>query len=143
MVSSDPVAERAAKLRACEEVLHSRTLARSEQLVQFLRFMRELEIDGRGAEITEYAIATNALNRPAAYAPGEDYSVRSRAHTLHRKLKEYCETEAPDSEIRVELPQGSYRPQFVRRSTTPQSEDIPQLITARPTRNNSHLTQWS
>lgn len=121
MVSSDPIAERAAKVRAYEEILHSRTLSRSEQLVQFLRFICELEIDGRGAEITEYSIATSALNRPAAYAPGEDSSVRSRAHTLRRKLKEYYETEAPHAELRVELPKGSYRPQFIRRQDLPSS----------------------
>jgi hypothetical protein len=39
MVSSDPIAERAAKVRAYEEVLQSRTFSRSDQLVQFLRFI--------------------------------------------------------------------------------------------------------
>src|SRR5947199_6522752 len=116
MSPRDAIIDRDAKARACEEVLHSRTLARSEQLVQFLRYICTLELEGRGGEVTEYSIATNALNRPANYSPGEDSSVRSRAHTLRRKLQEYYELEAPTAEIRIELPKGSYRPIFVTRT---------------------------
>jgi hypothetical protein len=117
MLPVGPVADRAAKTHACDELLKSRTLARSEQLIQFLRYICELELDGRGAEISEYSIATNALHRPADYAPGDDSSVRSRAHALRRKLDEYYENEAPDAELRVELPKGSYRPLFAVRNT--------------------------
>jgi len=116
MLAGVTVTDRAAKERACEELLKSRTFARSEQLIQFLRYICELEIDGRGAEITEYAIATNALHRSADYAPGEDSSVRSRAHALRRKLEEYYEKEASQAELRIDLPKGSYRPVFVMRT---------------------------
>jgi hypothetical protein len=116
MTSRDTIADRDAKARACEEVLHSRTLARSEQLAQFLRYICTLELEGRGAEITEYSIATNALHRPTNYSPGEDSSVRSRAHALRRKLQEYYELEAAAAEVRIELPKGSYRPIFVARA---------------------------
>lgn len=119
MVSRDSIADRTARAHACEEAIRSRTLARSQTLVQFLRYICDQELDGRGPEITEYSIATNALHRPAAYSPGEDSSVRSRAHALRRKLQEYYETEAPDSEIRIELPKGSYRPRFIHRDDVP------------------------
>jgi hypothetical protein len=115
MVSRDFIADREAKARACDEVLKSRTFARSEQLIQFLRYICDLELEGRGHEITEYSIATVALHRPADYSPGEDSSVRTRAHSLRRKLQEYYEAEAPDAELRIELPKGSYRPTFAPR----------------------------
>ena len=76
MVSRDAQVDREAKARAADEVLKSRTLSRSDQLAQFLRYICDLELDGRGTEITEYSIATNALNRPADYSPSEDSSVR-------------------------------------------------------------------
>src|ERR1035437_4970179 len=119
MTSRDTIADHDAKARACEELLNSRTLARSEQLARFLRYICTLELEGRGAEITEYSIATNALNRPNNYSPGEDSSVRSRAHALRRKLQEYYELEAPAAEIRIGLPKGSYRPLFTARSDAP------------------------
>src|SRR5258706_100322 len=78
--------------------------------------------------------ATNALHRPADYSPGEDSSVRSRAHALRRKLQEYYEAEAPDAELRIELPKGSYRPIFVARPTMLQlvPESIPRLAAPLP-----------
>ncbi len=123
--------DRAAKQRACEEILKSRTFSRSEQLVQFLRYLCELELDGRGAEITEYSIATNALNRPADYAPGEDSSVRSRAHALRRKLKEYYDEEAPRAELRIDLPKGSYRPVFVPGAVVAEHSPVPPAVAPR------------
>jgi hypothetical protein len=108
--------DRVDKERAFAAVLKSRTFARSDQLQGFLRYICDLELAGRGNEITEYSIATEALKRPSDYAPGEDSSVRSRAHSLRRKLQEYYETEAPDAEWRIDLPKGSYRPVFVNRN---------------------------
>lgn len=116
MATGSPVASREDKQRAFEAVLKSRTFARSDQLQLFLRYICEAEVAGRGDEITEYSIATSALNRRPDYAPGEDSSVRSRAHSLRRKLHEFYETESPDAELRIELPKGSYRPVFVARS---------------------------
>src|SRR3954451_22308209 len=127
MTLRDTIGDHDAKVRAYEEILHSRTLARSEQLSQFLRYICTLELEGRGAEITEYSIATNALNRPNNYSPGEDSSVRSRAHTLRRKLQEYYESEAPTAEVRIELPKGSYRPVFVTWAGTAAPAIEPQL----------------
>jgi len=46
----------AQKREALERVLISETFARTEQLRQFLRYVCDMEIDGRGAEINEYLI---------------------------------------------------------------------------------------
>ncbi len=116
MSGDNPLTDPKEKRQALEAALKSRALARSEQLQAFLRYVCELELAGRGDEITEYAIATEALNRRTDYAPGEDSSVRSRAHALRRKLQEYYDTESPESVWRIELPKGSYRPLFVRSS---------------------------
>jgi hypothetical protein len=141
MTPRETIADRDARARACEDVLNSRTLARSEQLAQFLRYICTLELEGRGAEITEYSIATNALKRPTNYSPGEDSSVRSRAHALRRKLQEYYELEAPASEIRIELPRGSYRPSFVAKtdSAAPTVEPVAPPLSPTP----SHLPRKS
>jgi hypothetical protein len=101
------------RMAALEAVLNSGTFARSEQLKSFLRFVGELEISGRGAEISEYAIGVNALNRPEGFSTSEDSTVRTRAHLLRQKLQEVYERELRDAEIRVELPRGSYAPRFV------------------------------
>jgi hypothetical protein len=118
-VTSETAHDRAEKEQALEAVLKSRSFARSDQLQGFLRYICEMELAGRGNEITEYLIATGALHRPSDYTPNEDSSVRSRAHALRHKLQEFYETESAEAEWRIELPKGTYRPQFVKRSKAP------------------------
>ena len=91
------------KRAALEQVLASESLARSEQLRSFLRYVCELEIAGRGKEINEYLIGVEALGRAPGYSPAEDSSVRSRAYELRQKLTRYYESENPTSTVRIEF----------------------------------------
>ncbi len=98
---------------ALEAVLASATLARSDQLRSFLRYVGERTLQGQGKEINEYRVAVEALGKGADFSPAEDSSVRTRAYELRQKLQRYYERECPEAAIRVELPKGSYTPRFV------------------------------
>jgi hypothetical protein len=102
----------AEKAQALREVIESQGLARSEQLKKFLRYVCELEIAGRAAEIKEYSIGTEALGRPSSYSPVSDSSVRRRAFELRAKLEELYREELTSSPVLIELPKGSYVPVF-------------------------------
>lgn len=112
MVGSDksPVDRRQ---RALEEVLRSETFLRSDQLRSFLRYICEMEISGKGPEISEYSIAAEALGRRSDFVPSQDTIVRNRAHILRQRLNDFYTKENPRSSIRIELPKGSYVPRFV------------------------------
>jgi hypothetical protein len=101
------------KCAALEAVLHSQTFARADQLKNFLKYVCEMEMAGRGQELTEYLIGIEALGRPADYSPGDDSAVRTRAFALRKKLQEFYEHEQPDAALRIELLKGSYCPHFV------------------------------
>jgi hypothetical protein len=101
------------KRAALAAVLHSQTFARADQLKSFLKYVCEMEMAGRGHELTEYLIAIEALGRPASYSPGDDSAVRTRAFALRKKLQEFYEHEQPDAVLRIELLKGSYCPHFV------------------------------
>ncbi|MCI0387727.1 MAG: hypothetical protein MOB07_03005 [Acidobacteria bacterium] len=101
------------KCAALEAVLHSDTFARADQLKNFLKYVCEMEMAGRGHELTEYLIGIEALGRPASYSPGDDSAVRTRAFALRKKLQEFYEHEQPDAALRIELRKGSYCPYFV------------------------------
>ena len=62
-MTSQVLPSKAEKELALAEVLESQSFARSEQLKNFLRFVCELEISGRAAEIKEYSIGIVALGR--------------------------------------------------------------------------------
>lgn len=101
------------KRTALDSALHSHTFARADQLKSFLKYVCEMEIAGRGHELTEYLIGIEALGRPSSYSPGDDSAVRNRAFALRKKLQEFYEHEQPDTAIRIELLKGSYCPHFL------------------------------
>src|ERR1051326_6024293 len=82
---------------AIEVVLHSQTFSRADQLKCFLKYVCEMEMAGRGHELTEYLIGIEALGRPANYSPGDDSAVRTRAFALRKKLQEFYEHEQPNA----------------------------------------------
>lgn len=102
------------KRRVVDQVLSSQTFNRCEQLKKILSYVCRKDIEGRPEEITEYLLGVEALGRSPDFSPGEDSSVRSRAHALRKKLQEYYLVEAPDADIRIDLPRGTYSPQYIR-----------------------------
>lgn len=116
-VASEPTLPVEQKRAALEAVLQSQTFARADQLKSFLKFVCEMELAGRGAELTEYLIGVEALGRAPNYSPGDDSAVRNRAFALRKKLQEYYEQEQPPVPLRIELMKGSYCPHFVAHQT--------------------------
>lgn len=106
------------KREALDEILHSQTFARADQLKSFLKYVCEMEFAGRGQELTEYLIGVEALGRPSNYSPGDDSAVRNRAFALRKKLQEYYEHEMPEASLRIELTKGSYCPHFYENRRT-------------------------
>ncbi|MBI1764058.1 MAG: hypothetical protein HYR56_21750 [Acidobacteria bacterium] len=112
------------KQAALEAVLHSQTFARADQLKSFLKYICEMELAGRGHELTEYSIGVEALGRPVNYSPGDDSAVRNRAFALRKKLQEYYELEQPVAPVRIELNKGSYCPHFLSGPLAAQSKGL-------------------
>jgi hypothetical protein len=110
--TASPVSENE-KRAALAAALASEPFARSEQLRAFLSFVCEMEISGRAGELTEYLIGVKALGRPPDYSPLEDSSVRTRAYELRQRLNRFYSTENPNAKIRIDLPKGSYAPEFI------------------------------
>ena len=118
-MDSSVALEREDREQALRSVLTSQAFARSEQLKNFLRYVCQLEIAGRSAEIKEYSIGVEALGRPSSYSPTADSSVRRRAFELRHKHEEVYAGELAGSEILIDLPKGSYVPVFRYRGTAP------------------------
>jgi len=113
----------AAKIREhLSAVLTSEIFVRSPRLSRFLRFVVGKALEGRGDEISEYSIGVEVYDRPTAFDPRIDSTVRVEAGRLRAKLREYYEAEGTDSPIRIQLPKGRYSPSF--REIASRSEKI-------------------
>ncbi len=63
----------------------------------------------RDEEISEYAIAVDALGRKPDFDPKLDATVRVQIARLRQRLKDYYENEGRSDVVRVFVPPGSYR----------------------------------
>jgi len=101
------------KRAALEQVLAAPAFVRAEQLRSFLRYICEMEIAGRGEELSEYLIGVEALGKPPGYSTGDDAGVRKRAHDLRQRLEDLYAGELAGAPLRIELPKGRYAPRFL------------------------------
>jgi hypothetical protein len=111
----------AEKRAALAQVLGTNGFLRAGQLSNFLRYIGEMEIAGRAAELSEYLIGVEALGRPPGYSTADDSTVRRRAHALRQKLDEVYAAELSGAGLRIELSKGSYVPHYVRVEPGPAS----------------------
>lgn len=102
----------AEKRAALDEVLTSTTFVRASQVRNFLKYICEMELAGRGATLHEYLIGVEALGCSAAYSTEDNSSVRRRAYALRQKLDEVYSKELTHARIRIDVPKGSYVPRF-------------------------------
>ena len=93
-------------------VLASESFRNSAQLSAFLTYVVERALVGVGSRIKAYAIATEALGRPASFDPHSDSTVRVIANRLRSALQRFYEKSGRLQSIVIELLPGSYTPQF-------------------------------
>jgi tetratricopeptide (TPR) repeat protein len=99
-----------AHLRA---ILAHAEFAASPQLSAFLSYIVERKLEGSDERIKAYAIATEALGRPASFDAQTDPIVRVQAGRLRQALQLYYADPLADDSVRISLPVGGYAPDIV------------------------------
>ncbi len=110
----DPLApaDRDEVCRQLERIQSSAVFGTSKRYPAFLRFVVETTLDGNSDCLKERTIGVEVFGRAADYDTNSDHVVRSTAGEVRRRLAQYYADPGHASEVRVELPLGSYIPQF-------------------------------
>ncbi|MGD0894043.1 MAG: hypothetical protein ABR923_21185 [Terracidiphilus sp.] len=95
-----------------QSILSSPFFRTSKRSQQFLSYVVQYTLDGNLEPLKERTIGTEVFNRPAGYATGDDSVVRVQAGEVRRRLEQYYQGSATESLVRIELPLGSYAPEF-------------------------------
>ena len=112
----DPVPE--AVRAELARLLDDPVFTRSPRLSQFLGFLVEEELAGRGARINGTQVAIEVYGRDETFDPSIDPVVRVEARRLRRALENYYANEGADNAVRIEIPKGGYRPVFIQTDST-------------------------
>ena len=108
--SSEPSPAEVAE--ALQRILHSASFRTSERGKQFLSFVVHYRLDNPAEPLKERTIGVALFNRSIDYATGDDSVVRAQAREVRRRLEKYYVECANDGPVRIELPVGSYSPEF-------------------------------
>ena len=98
---------------ALSRVLNSHEFRASKRSQEFLRYVVEHTLSGEASRLKERNIATDVFGRPSSYNPSDDASVRVKAGEVRKRLSLYYATEGARDTVRIDLPGGTYVPEFV------------------------------
>jgi hypothetical protein len=105
-----------------ERVVASTQLKRAARLREFLLFVGRRSLKDGCEQIHEQEIGTNIFGRPNGYDTSVDNIVRVNATELRKRIESYFEEEGANEPLILEIPRGSYKPTFRRRSSEPQDQ---------------------
>ncbi len=101
----------------------------SRRSQQFLQFVVENALDGHFSDLKERNLGIKLFDRPPSYNTADDAIVRVTACDVRKRLLQYYAEVDSGSEFRIDLPPGSYIPEFQR---IPASEVRPSPEAAEP-----------
>jgi hypothetical protein len=104
--------DKSAILQELDNILASPPFRNSSRSKQFLSFVVQHRLDGHDELLKERSIGTDLFHRPADYATGDDPVVRVQAGEVRRRLEQYYHEFSKASDIRIDLPIGTYVPEF-------------------------------
>jgi hypothetical protein len=110
-----------------KRILRSAPFRDSPQLMRFLTFVVEASLANKADSLKAYTIAVGALGRGSDFDPQTDPIVRVEAGRLRDALMRYYAKEGRADRLVIDLPRGTYVPNFRRPSIAP-----PPAATSRP-----------
>jgi hypothetical protein len=93
-------------------VLSSHEFRSSKRSQDFLRYVVENTLNGHGDMLKERTIGIDVFGRSTSYDPSDDATVRVKAGEVRKRLGLYYSDQGAANPIRIELPSGTYIPEF-------------------------------
>src|SRR5262249_42423082 len=84
----------------------------SKRYPNLLRFVVERALAGHTEPLKERALGVDVFGREPDYDTNLDPVVRTSACEIRKRIAQYYQDAAHDTEIRIEFPSGSYVPEF-------------------------------
>lgn len=110
-------------IRAHLDVLiNSPQFRQSKRCQALLRFVVEETLEGRGDHLKERVVGAQAFGREPSYETTQDPIVRNAAIEVRKRLAQYYQENSATPGVRIQLPPGSYVPEFKLEMQVPAEE---------------------
>jgi hypothetical protein len=104
--------ERAAVRRQMERILSHDLFSHSRRYPTLFRHIVESTLDGDTDRLKERSLGIEVFGRDAEYDTNLDPVVRTTAGEIRKRIAQYYHESGHAAEIRIDLPVGSYVPEF-------------------------------
>jgi hypothetical protein len=104
---------KSAVLAQLDRILSSPSFRGSKRDSSLLRYLVEKTLEGETEHLKERVLGVAVFARPADYDNSADPVVRISAGETRKRIAQYYHGPGHEQEIRIELPVGSYVPQFI------------------------------
>ena len=108
----DPTVESELISAQLNRILSSRHFRNSRRCQSLLRYVVETAQAGRLDDLKERVVGTSVFGREPGYDTNEDAVVRNAAAEVRKRLAQYYLESEHESDLRIELPPGSYFPEI-------------------------------
>src|SRR5258708_12622961 len=111
-----------------ERILESPGFRNSKRYPNLLRHVVERTLQGQTSDLKERTLGIDVFGRSPDYDPAADPVVRVSAGEIRKRIAQYYHESGHEAEIRIDLPLGSYLPEF----HFPKERPLPQKTTSLP-----------
>jgi hypothetical protein len=121
--------DRSAILAQLDRILANPSFKNSRRYPNLLRHVVEHTLDGRAGELKERTLGIDVFGQEPDYDTNLVPVVRITAAEIRKRLAQYYQDPAHESELRIELPLGSYAARFHSEKAIPAPLALPALVT--------------
>ena len=126
--------KRHAILAELERILANPLFKNSKRYPNLLRYVVERTLDGHPGELKERTLGVEVFGREPDYDTNLDPVVRTTAAEIRKRLAQYYQDPSHEGQLRIDLPLGSYAPEFRVPVEKPVSAPPPLPVLAAPPR---------
>jgi len=130
--SAHTAATPAAVRAQLERIVASVPFRNSKRYPALLRYVVEKTLGGTSAELKERNIGVEVFGREPSYDLALDPIVRITAGEVRKRLAQYYQEAAHRQELRIDIPLGSYQPEFLAAERATEVVPLPTQIVATP-----------
>ena len=111
-----------------ERLLLHRTFRNSKRYPALLSYVVEQTLEGNVEQLKERTLGIEVFDRELDYDTNIDHIVRSTAGEIRKRIAQYYHEPGHESEIRIDLPSGSYVPEFHWPAPRLVTEKLPEIV---------------
>jgi len=108
--------EREIVLRELEAILSSYHFRGSKRYPALLRYVVDAALENRMGDLKERTLGVEVFGRDPGYDTSADPVVRTSAGEVRKRIAQFYHENGHPSRVQIELPLGSYAPEFLLRS---------------------------